>query len=169
MMEALSQEQLQLQLRELCGDVFSFSQDNAGMCVAEIPVNQLYQVVSKLYKNDSLGFQFLTDICGIHYPDRKGEELCVAYMLHSLVHKTRLRLKVYVPLSKPELPTLTGIYASANWMERDNYDFFGLNFLGHPDLRRILNMDEMVDFPMRKEFPLEDPRREDKADYQFGR
>jgi NADH-quinone oxidoreductase subunit C len=54
-------------------------------------------------------------------------------------------------------------------MERENYDFFGLNFLGHPDLRRILNMDEMVDFPMRKEFPLEDPRREDKADYQFGR
>lgn len=80
-----------------------------------------------------------------------------------------MRLKVFVPITKPEVPSLTGIYASANWMERETYDFYGVQFLGHPDLRRILNMDEMVDFPLRKEFPLEDPLREDKKDYHFGR
>ena len=74
-----------------------------------------------------------------------------------------------MPIAKPDVPTLTGLYGSANWMERETYDFFGVNFLGHPNLKRILNMDEIVEFPLRKEFPLEDPTRLDKADFQFGR
>jgi NADH-quinone oxidoreductase subunit C len=61
------------------------------------------------------------------------------------------------------------LFASANWQERETYDFFGITFKNHPDLRRILNMDEMVSFPLRKEFPIEDQGRTDKDDRYFGR
>ena len=64
---------------------------------------------------------------------------------------------------------MTSLYASANWMERETYDFYGIIFDGHPDLRRILNMDEMEYFPLRKEYPLQDATRTDKEDKYFGR
>jgi NADH-quinone oxidoreductase subunit C len=67
------------------------------------------------------------------------------------------------------IPTATVHWDGANWMERETYDFFGVIFDGHPDLRRILNVDDMTAFPMRKEFPLEDPNRVDKKDFYFGR
>ena len=81
----------------------------------------------------------------------------------------RVRLKIYLPAEKPEVPTLTTVFAGANWMERETYDFFGVIFTGHPDLRRILNVEDMIMFPLRKEFPLEDQVREDKNDTMFGR
>ena len=64
---------------------------------------------------------------------------------------------------------MTDLFAGANWMERETYDFFGIEFVGHPDLRRILNEDSMDYFPMRKEYALEDATREDKDDRYFGR
>jgi NADH-quinone oxidoreductase subunit C len=67
------------------------------------------------------------------------------------------------------IPTATGLFACANWMERETYDFFGILFDGHPNLTRILNIEEMDYFPMRKEYPLEDATREDKIDALFGR
>src|SRR3546814_124705 len=66
---------------------------------------------------------------------------------------------------KPEIPSATVLWKGANWMERETYDFYGVRFLGHPDLNRILNVDDMEVFPMRKEYPLEDPNRVDKKDY----
>ncbi|MCX8487229.1 MAG: NADH-quinone oxidoreductase subunit C [Crocinitomicaceae bacterium] len=62
-----------------------------------------------------------------------------------------------------------GHFPGANWMERESYDFFGVEFIGHPDMRRILNEDSMDYFPMRKEYALEDDTREDKDDRYFGR
>jgi NADH-quinone oxidoreductase subunit C len=81
----------------------------------------------------------------------------------------RIRFKIYVPVSKPDVFTATQLYATANWMERETYDFFGVNFVGHPNLKRVLNVDEMDYFPLRKEFPLEDQTRIDKDDEMFGR
>ena len=66
-------------------------------------------------------------------------------------------------------PTLTDVFSGANWMERETYDFFGVLFTGHPELNRILNVEDMIIFPMRKEIPLEDQTREDKNDLMFGR
>jgi NADH-quinone oxidoreductase subunit C len=146
-----------------------FTEDHHGVFCCEVPIQQLYKLVNHLFKNEELGFQFLTDLCGIHYPDNPGKELGVVYHLQNMKRGNRMRLKVFVPVTKPEVPTLSGIYASANWMERETYDFYGIQFAGHPNLKRILNMDEMIEFPMRKEFPLEDPTREDKADFHFGR
>jgi NADH-quinone oxidoreductase subunit C len=74
-----------------------------------------------------------------------------------------------LPESNPHIPTVCKLYRSANWQERETYDFFGIIFDGHPNLKRILNVDDMVAFPMRKEYPLEDPNRIDKNDSYFGR
>jgi NADH-quinone oxidoreductase subunit C len=81
----------------------------------------------------------------------------------------RLRLKAYIPISNPKIKSVSGLFASANWQERQEYDFYGIEFEGHPDLRRILNMDDMDYFPMRKEYKLEDGTRDDKEDKFFGR
>ena len=78
-------------------------------------------------------------------------------------------IKVFLPVDDYHIPTASTIWNGANWMERETYDFFGINFIGHPNLIRILNVDEMDYFPMRKEYPMEDPTRRDKDDEMFGR
>ena len=72
-----------------------------------------------LYDDPELAFQFLTDITGVHYPDRTGEELAVVYHLHNLTANLRLRMKIYVPVSRPDVYTATGLFSGANWMERE--------------------------------------------------
>lgn len=134
-----------------------------------VPAEMNLKVLQFLYDDEELKFRFLTDLTGSHYPDRKGEELNVVYHLHSLENNVRLRLKIYVPIEKPDVFTATKLFAGANWMERETYDFFGVNFVGHPNLKRILNADEMDYFPMRKEYTMEDPQRTDKDDEMFGR
>jgi NADH-quinone oxidoreductase subunit C len=121
-----------------------------------------------LYDNEELKFKFLTTMCALHYPDQK-DELGMMYQLHSLENNLRIRIKTFFPKDQAVMPTLTGIYSAANWMERQEYDFFGVDFKGHPNLKRILNVDDMIIHPMRKEFPLEDQTRKDKNDNMFGR
>ncbi|MEI6749823.1 MAG: NADH-quinone oxidoreductase subunit C [Bacteroidota bacterium] len=138
------------------------------MPVITIPADSIFNVVSFLKNDSNLQFEFLTDICGIHYPD-KDLPLGVVYHLHNLRENKRIRLKIFVSNEKPEVPTLTHIFSSANWMERETYDFYGIRFIGHPNLIRILNVEYLDFFPMRKEYPVEDPTREDKDNRFFGR
>lgn len=121
-----------------------------------------------LYDSEELKFRFLTTMCGLHFPDQK-DELGMMYQLHSLENNFRIRLKTFFPKDLAVMPTLTGIFSAANWMERQEYDFFGIDFKGHPNLKRILNVDDMIIHPMRKEYPLEDQTRKDKNDNMFGR
>jgi NADH-quinone oxidoreductase subunit C len=118
---------------------------------------------------DQMGFKFLTTMCGIHYPEQGNQEFSIMYQLHSLERNERIRLKIFMAKEQMEVPSVTGIFATANWMEREAFDFYGFKFTGHPDLRRILNMDEMNYHPMRKEYALEDSGRDDKHDKYFGR
>ena len=112
----------------------------------------------------------MTDLCGIHYPDSDtNEQFCVVYHLHNWYENKRIKIKTFISGNNPEIKTVSNIFLSSNWMERETYDFYGINFIGHPQLKRILNMDEMVSFPMRKEFPMEDSGRTDKDDRYFGR
>jgi NADH-quinone oxidoreductase subunit C len=134
-----------------------------------IDKEQIADILLFLYHDTELSFQFLTTLCGLHYPDQIGKELGVMYQLHSLPNNFRIRLKAWMPISEPKIPTVTTVFASANWQERETFDFYGIQFVGHPNLKRILNMDEMNYFPFRKEYPLEDMRREDKNDNMFGR
>lgn len=128
----------------------------------------IIDVLRFLKTEPALQFNFLTDLTAVHYPD-KEKKICVVYHLHSFTNNTRIRIKVFLFEDDVYIPSATEIWNGANWMERETYDFFGVQFDGHPDLRRILNVDDMTVFPMRKEFPLEDPNRVDKRDYFFGR
>lgn len=121
-----------------------------------------------LFLKENQGYQFLTDLCGIHYPDQELK-LGVIYHLHNFQKNERIRVKTFTSLSEPEIPTLTSIFSSANWMERETFDFFGIVFTDHPNLIRILNVEYLDYFPMRKEYPLEDQTRTDKDDRFFGR
>ena len=128
----------------------------------------IHDLVKFLYDDEVMQFRFLTTLCGMHFPDA-GEKFGLVIHLHSFVNNYRLRLKTFTNQDPPTFPTFIDIYSAANWMERETYDFFGFKFTGHPDLRRILNVDDMVGFPLRKEFPLEDQARYDKDDKMFGR
>jgi NADH-quinone oxidoreductase subunit C len=162
-------ESIRERLSQQFGEKIAAWEETFGMLSFTIQADHNLKALTFLYDDAELGFQFLTDITGVHYPDREGQELAVVYHLHNLVKNVRIRMKIYVPVSKPDVYTATGLFSGANWMERETYDFFGINFIGHPDLRRVLNVDEMDYFPLRKEFPLEDQTRIDKDDEMFGR
>lgn len=151
------------------GDKILLCEESFGLLSVTIELAHNLKVLTFLYDDDEMSFRFLTDITGVHYPDRKGEELAVVYHLHNLYANVRLRIKVFTSIEKPDVYTATALFSGANWMERETYDFYGVNFIGHPDLRRVLNVDEMDYFPMRKEYPLEDQTRIDKDDEMFGR
>ena len=145
---------------EMQKDIFSF----------EITSDSIREVILFLKEEEDTNFHFLTDLCGVHYPDNTDDQqFCVVYHLHNWVENTRIRIKTYLNGAQPEIASISDIFLSSNWMERETYDFYGINFIGHPQLKRILNMDEMVSFPMRKEFPMEDNGRTDKDDRFFGR
>jgi len=166
---SLTNEIIQAKLQEKFGDSVSNFSEPYGMLTFEVPSELNLKVLHFLYDDEQLKFRFLTDLQAVHYPDQPGRELAVVYHLHNLVDNVRLRFKIFVPISKPDVFTATQLYATANWMERETYDFFGVNFVGHPNLKRVLNVDEMDYFPLRKEFPLEDQTRIDKDDEMFGR
>ena len=142
--------------------------ESYGMLTLEIKKDDIKKVIHHL-KDSTLGYIFLTDICGIHYPENQEKELGVIYHLHNLVDNHRLRLKTFMPRADAEVDTVTDLFAGANWMERETYDFFGIKFKGHPDLRIILNDPDLGYHPMLKEYRLEDGTRTDKDDKMFGR
>ncbi|RZJ49022.1 MAG: NADH-quinone oxidoreductase subunit C [Chryseobacterium sp.] len=149
--------------------VFNFREER-DIFTLETSADKITALILFLKNDSDLRFHFLTDLCGIHYPDNEAErQFAIVYHLHNWYENKRLRIKVYINGEKPEIKTISNIFPSSNWMERETYDFFGVNFIGHPQLKRILNMDEMLSFPMRKEFPMEDSGRTDKDDRFFGR
>lgn len=129
----------------------------------------VHSVLQFLKETSSQNYHFLTTLCTLHYPDNHGSEYALMYQLHNMPENKRIRIKTYIPEQKLEIPTISDIWPAANWMERQEYDFFGVDFIGHPNLTRILNMEDITFFPLRKDFPLEDPTRDDKNDTMFGR
>lgn len=137
--------------------------------VFTIKKDKIVDVIKYLYDDSEMEFRFLTDLCGVHFPDNKGQELGVIYHLHNMPKNWRIRLRIFFDLNDAVVPTLTTVFSAANWQERETYDFYGIVFKGHPNMTRIMNVDDMVGFPLRKEFPLEDQTREDKDNAMFGR
>lgn len=166
---ALTNETIKTKLIEKFADQVNGFEEPYGLLTFEAEKEINLKVLNFLKGEDELGFVFLTDLCGVHYPEKEGKELAVVYHLHNLKENVRVRMKVFTNVEKPEVYTATGIFSSANWMERETFDFYGINFIGHPNMKRILNVDEMDYSPMRKEFPLEDQSRIDKDDEMFGR
>ena len=137
--------------------------------VFEVKREKIHEILQFLRDDAEMNFGFLTTLCAMHYPDNKGKELGVMYQLHNMHKNWRMRLKIFFPVTEPVVQSVADLFPSANWQERQEYDFFGVIFKGHPNLKRILNMDEMDYFPMRKEYALEDGTRDDKQDEMFGR
>ncbi|MCX6230543.1 MAG: NADH-quinone oxidoreductase subunit C [Bacteroidetes bacterium] len=154
-------------LRQHFGEAIENDEIMTDMLCITVSKQNIYDVLLFLHENDEMQFNFLTTLCGMHYPEK--EELGVVYHLHNFIENHRIRIKTSTKISNPVLPTITTIWPAANWLERETYDFYGIQFQGHPNLKRILNMDEMTDFPLRKDFPLEDQTREDKDNTMFGR
>ncbi len=166
---SLTNETIKQRLQEKFGEQVSMFEEPYGMLTFEVQKDNNLKVLQFLFDDAELRFQFLTDLCAVHYPEQPGRELAVVYHLHNLVDNVRIRFKVFTDIAAPDVYTATSLYSTANWMERETFDFYGVNFVGHPNLKRILNVDEMDYFPLRKEFPLEDQTRRDKDDEMFGR
>ncbi|MBS1565644.1 MAG: NADH-quinone oxidoreductase subunit C [Bacteroidetes bacterium] len=166
---SLTNDTIKQKLVEKFGEQVSRFEEPYGLLTFEAPKELNLKVMQFLYDDAELRFRFLTDLCAVHYPDDAGRELALVYLLHNLEDNIRLRFKVFTPIATPDIFSATALYSAANWLERETYDYFGVNFLGHPNLKRILNVDEMDYFPMRKEYPLEDQTRIDKDDAMFGR
>lgn len=150
-------------------EVSNFSQQK-DIFTFEVASKSVIEIIQFLKEDETLRFNFLTDLCGIHYPDSEiNRQFAVVYHLHNWYDNVRIRIKCFINGEKPEISTISNLFSSANWQERETYDFYGIIFKGHPQLKRILNMDEMISFPMRKEYPLEDSGRTDKDDRFFGR
>ncbi len=167
---ALENTQIQDKLSETFGESVMHFRQEGDMFTFDVAADKITAVILFLKNDETLNFHFLTDVCGIHYPDSDvNEQFSVVYHLHNWIENKRIRIKAFLNGENPEIKSISNIFLSANWMERETYDFYGINFIGHPQLKRILNMDEMVSFPMRKEFPMEDSGRTDKDDRFFGR
>lgn len=165
----LNNDYIKQRLTEKFGEQVTNFEEPFEMLTFEAPKEINLKVLQFLYDDEGLQFRFLTDLQAVHYPDNTGRELAVVYHLHNLQANVRIRFKVYTSISTPDVFSATALFSAANWMERETYDFYGVNFVGHPNLKRILNVEEMDYFPMRKEFPLEDQTRIDKDDDMFGR
>jgi len=140
-------------LSSLGGDVVQASQEFRGEFAVTVAADAIAKVCSLLRDDAELAFDMLIDLTAVDRfrPVKRFE---VVYHLYSLTHRRSLVLKALVDEDRPELPSVTGIWASANWHERETFDMFGIKFAGHPDLRRLYMPEEFEFHPLRKDFPL---------------
>ena len=145
-------QELLLSLSEALGSKVQQQTEFRGETTYEIAVNNLREIATVC--RDKLLFDYLVDITSI---DNFGEEprFEIVYHLYSLPRAVHLRLKLKVPDEAGAVDTVSDIWPTANWHEREIYDMMGIKFNGHPDLRRILMWDGYPFFPLRKDFPLE--------------
>jgi NADH-quinone oxidoreductase subunit C len=129
-----------------------------GDLTAEVDPARLRDVMAFLRDAPEARFDMLMDLTGVDcqgYPGRSGPRFEVVYHLYSLERNHRLRVKVAVPEEHAEVDSLCDVWPSADWMEREAWDMYGIRFRGHPDLRRILLYDEFEGHPLRKDYPKE--------------
>jgi NADH-quinone oxidoreductase subunit C len=141
------------QLKNRFGDAILESNEFRGELTVVVPKERIVDVCRFLKEDPQLQFDFLADVCGIdmYTPTKR---FGVIYNLYSLKNRNRIRLKVFTEEDDPKVPTMTGLFGTANWHERETFDMFGIIFEGHPDLRRVYMPDEFEHYPLRKDFPL---------------
>jgi NADH-quinone oxidoreductase subunit C len=167
-MDKPTTDQIATALKEKFGDSILSQSQEYDFPVFNIKKQSLVDIVRFLYDDENLQFHYLTTMCGLHYPESE-QPFGMMYQVHSLIHNIRLRFKTFTSSNDLQFDSLIPVFSAANWMEREAYDFYGIKFNGHPNMKRILNVEDMDYFPMRKEYPLEDASRTDKNDTMFGR
>lgn len=133
--------------------------EHHGDLTIMVPTEHLIDVLTELRDHPETSFSMLVDITAIDWA-QGAERFHVVYLLSSLLHNARLRVKVAVREGHPHVPTAVGVWESANWYERETFDMYGIIFDGHPDLRRFYMPEDFLDengeplYPLRKDFPL---------------
>jgi NADH-quinone oxidoreductase subunit C len=120
-----------------------------GQAVVAVEREHLLDELASLREDEDLRFDFLSSVTATDWPDRTPR-FWLAYELYSLHHKHRLRVKVGLPDEDPRVPSVTGLFPTASFQERELFDLFGIRFDGHPDLRRILMPDGWEGYPLRR-------------------
>lgn len=133
-------------------DLIDRSWDSYGMLVLELPVSNILSLVTRLKRE--FAFDLLLDVTGVDYPER-DPRFDVVYHLYSSRHRKRVRLKTKVTESEPNIPTLTGLYGSARYIEREVNEMYGIKSTGNEDLRPILLYEGFVGHPLRKDYPID--------------
>jgi NADH-quinone oxidoreductase subunit C len=123
-----------------------------GEVTVTVPGGKIVDVCAFLKEFN--GFDMLADLCGADRGPEEEPRFEVNYHLFSTTHHNRLRLKVLLSEDEPNVPTVTGLWKTANWHERETYDLMGVMFDGHPDLRRILLPSDFDGHALRKDYPL---------------
>jgi NADH-quinone oxidoreductase subunit C len=151
-MDVMNEKVLE-KLRAKHGEAVVEANEFRGELTIVIPKERIVEVCRFMKEDEELVFDLLADLCGIDMyisENRFG----VIYNLYSLKTRHRIRLKTFTDVENPKVPTVTGVWGTANWHERETFDMFGIIFEGHPDLRRMYMPDEFEYHPLRKDFPL---------------
>ncbi len=126
-----------------------------GELTVNINRDYIQEVAGFLYQDSESAFDYLSDLCGVDLSCLDGSNnFEVVYHLYSLKLNHRVRLKAKIPASNPSINTVTNVWKTADWHEREAYDMFGIIFEGHPNLERILTPDGFEGYPLRKDYPL---------------
>jgi NADH-quinone oxidoreductase subunit C len=125
-----------------------------GELTLHIRPERIAEVCQTLRDDEALRFELCSSVSGVDYLGGDPRRLHVVYHLTSMTYRRRIRLEAAVPADRPHLPSVTSIYPTADWQERETYDMFGVIFDGHPNLTRILMPDDWEGFPQRKDYPL---------------
>lgn len=141
-------KKLKAQFGEAIGEALEF----IGQLSVTVDGARIVEICDFLKRDEETSFDYLSDLTCVHYPDRRGAPFEIVYNLFSIPTNERVRLKVKTDNT---VESVTGVWPSANWLEREVYDLFGVQFAGHPDLRRLLLPPDWDGYPMRKDYPLE--------------
>jgi NADH-quinone oxidoreductase subunit C len=139
-------------LKAKFGDAIGEASEFISQLSVHVQRERIVEVCDFLKRDEQTPFEYLSDLTCVHYPDRGAEPFEVVYNLFSISTNERVRLKVN---TAEDVGSVTGVWPSANWLEREVYDLFGIRFANHPDLRRLLLPPDWEGYPMRKDFPLE--------------
>ena len=128
----------------------------AGQVSVSVRPGKIMDICRYLHDDPEMYMDYLADLCGVDYPDRKYR-FEVVYNLFSIKHRHRILIKALIQEKDPNVDSIVEIWAGANWHEREACDMYGIVFNGHPDLRRILMPDDWEGYPLRKDYPLKGP------------
>jgi len=136
-----------------------------GQLAILVDKKMIFPVCKILKEHSAALFDYLADLCGVDFLGKREKRFQVVYNLYSIARNHRIRVKTDVGEEDCLVDSVTGIWKSANWHERELYDMFGIEVRGHPDLRRILMPDDWEGHPLRKDYPLQGKGQRD--DFSF--
>jgi NADH-quinone oxidoreductase subunit C len=139
-------------LKAQFGDAIGEAVEFIGQLSVTVDGARIVQICDFLRLDEEVGFDYLSDLTCVHYPDRREAPFEIVYNLFSITSNERIRLKVR---TAEAVDSVTSVWPAANWLEREVFDLFGVRFMNHPDLRRLLLPPDWQGFPMRKDYPLE--------------